>query len=98
MGTLQRGRGLAKEVAGKVQKRAGRLVGSERTAAEGRALELEGRSERKAAEAKERAKGKVEEIAGRVQQRVGRAIGDDETEVKGAVRRTKGKVRQKANE
>ena len=98
MGTMQRGRGLAKEVAGKVQKEAGRILGSEKTEAQGRARELTGRSERKAAEAKERAKGRVEEVAGRVQQGVGRAIGDDETEVKGALRRAKGRVRRKANE
>jgi uncharacterized protein YjbJ (UPF0337 family) len=98
MGSLQRGRAFAKEAAGKVQKKAGRLMGSEKTEAEGRARELEGRAEREAVEAKERAKGRVEEVAGRVQQGVGRAIADDEMEAKGAVRRAKGVVRRKANE
>jgi uncharacterized protein YjbJ (UPF0337 family) len=98
MGTMQRGRGLAKEVAGKVQKSAGRLVGSERNEAEGRARELAGRDERQSAEKKERAKGRVEEFAGRVQEKVGRAVGDDETEVKGSLRRAKGRLRRKANE
>jgi len=95
---MQRGRGLAKEYAGKVQKRAGRLLGSERTEADGRALELAGRSERTRAEAKERAKGRIQEVAGRVQEKVGRTIGDDETEVKGTLRRAKGRIRRKANE
>lgn len=97
MGTMQRGKGLAKEVAGKVQKGAGRLVGSKKTEAQGKARELTGRAERKSAETKERAKGRVEEVVGKVQRKVGRAIGDDETEVKGALRQAKGKLRRKAN-
>jgi len=85
------------EIAGRVQKRAGRFVGSKKAEAEGRELEMRGRAEREAAEAKERVKGRAEEVAGRVQKKVGRAVGDAATEAKGTVRRAKGKLRRKAN-
>ena len=94
---MDRTKGAAKEAAGKVEKAAGRLVGSERTEARGRSRELDGHAEQDAAKARERVKGKVEEVAGRVQKKAGDLVDDDETSAKGKIREVKGEVRQKAN-
>lgn len=95
---VKRTKGAAKEVAGNLEKKAGRLVGSERVEARGRARELEGKSEQSAAKTRERAKGKVEEIAGKIQKKVGDVVDDDETMAKGKLREVKGQARQKANQ
>lgn len=94
---VDRTKGAAKEVAGKVEKAAGRLVGSERTEARGRARELDGQAEQEGAKARERVKGKVEEVAGRVQKKAGDLFDDGESSAKGKIREVKGEMRQKAN-
>ncbi len=94
---IKRAKGAVKEVVGNVEKTAGRLAGSERIEATGRARELEGRGEQAAAKSRERVKGKVQEIAGKVQKKAGDIIDDDEMMAKGKLREVKGKVRQKAN-
>jgi uncharacterized protein YjbJ (UPF0337 family) len=93
----KRASGTAKELHGKVKKTVGRLVGSERLQAEGRARELAGRDEKETAKARERVKGAVEEVAGRVQSAAGDLIDDPETQARGRFRNVKGKARQAAN-
>jgi len=93
----RRSKGAAKELGGKVERKVGRAVGSERMAVRGRARELEGRDEKESAKARERVKGKVEEAVGAVQRGAGRLLDDDETRARGALRNARGKLRQKAN-
>jgi uncharacterized protein YjbJ (UPF0337 family) len=96
--TSKRAKGAAKEHGGKIQKKVGRAVGSERMEAEGRARELEGRDEKESAKARERLKGAVEETAGEIQRRAGKLLDDEVMEGKGLARRTTGQVRKKANQ
>jgi uncharacterized protein YjbJ (UPF0337 family) len=93
----RRAAGSAKELQGKVKKTVGRLIGSERLEAEGRARELAGRDEKETAKAKERVKGAVEEVTGRIQAAGGDLIDDPETHARGRLRKAKGKARQAAN-
>ena len=93
----KRAAGTAKELHGKVKKTVGRLVGSERLAAEGRARELAGRDQKESAKSMERAKGAVEEVSGRVQSAAGDLIDDREIHARGELRKAKGKARQAAN-
>ena len=65
----KRAAGTAKELQGKVEKNIGKLVGSERLEAEGRARELTGRAQKESAKGRERVKGAIEEVAGRVAER-----------------------------
>jgi len=93
----KRARGTAKELHGKVKRAVGKLVGSERLEAEGRARELAGRDEKETAKARERLKGAAEEVTGRVQGAAGDLIDDPETRARGRFRAAKGKARQAAN-
>jgi len=95
---IKRSKGAVKEIAGKVEKKVGQVVGNERLEATGRVRELEGRAEQAAAKSHERVKGKVEEIVGKVQKQAGDVLEDDEMRAKGKLREVKGKVRQKANQ
>lgn len=94
----KRTKGAAKELGGKVVKKIGRAIGSDRIEAEGRASELEGRDEKERAKTRERIKGAVEETAGEIQRRAGRILDDEVMEGKGRVRKTTGRVRKKANQ
>jgi uncharacterized protein YjbJ (UPF0337 family) len=94
----KRAAGTAKEVGGKVVKKIGQVVGSERLEAEGRAKELEGRDQKENAKTRERVKGTVEETVGEVQRRAGKLLDDEEMEAKGVARKATGTVRKKANE
>ena len=93
----KRVKGAAKEIGGKVEKKVGKLVGSERMQAEGHAHEVKGREEKDAAKARERAKGKAEEMAGRLEGSAGEFFGDDEMRTEGELRRLRGETRQKTN-
>ena len=93
----KRTKGAAKELGGKIVKKVGQAVGSDRLEAEGRASELEGRDEKESAKARERIKGAVEETAGEIQRRAGQIIDDDVMEGKGLARKTTGRVRKEAN-
>ena len=93
----KRAAGTAKELHGKVEKNVGKLVGSERLVAQGRALELTGRAQKESAKARERVKGAVEEVAGRVQSAVGDLVDDPKTSARGQLRKAKGKARQATN-
>lgn len=95
---MKRTKGALKEAAGKVQKKAGELVGNERVAGTGRMREREGKAEQATAKSRERVKGAVEEVVGKVQRKVGDLVDDRETHAKGAVREQKGRLRQKANQ
>jgi uncharacterized protein YjbJ (UPF0337 family) len=96
--TSRRAAGTAKQLQGIFQKTVGRLFGSERLEAEGRARELAGRDEKEAAKAMERAKGAVENVAGRVQSAAGDLIDDPEMSASGQLRKAKGKLRETANQ
>lgn len=93
----KRASGTAKELHGKVKRAVGKMVGSKRLQAEGRARELAGRDEKETAKAMERVKGAVEEVTGRIQGAAGDLIDDRETHVRGRFRQAKGKARQAAN-
>ena len=93
----KRAAGAAKQLHGKVKKTVGRLVGSERLEAEGRARELAGRDEKETAKAMERTKGAVEDVAGRVQSAAGDLVDDPEMSARGQLRKAKGKARQAVN-
>jgi len=93
----KRAAGTAKELHGKVEKNVGKLVGSERLEAKGRARELGGRALKETAKAGERLKGAVEEVTGRVESAVGDLIDDPRTSARGQLRKVKGKARQATN-
>ena len=93
----KRAAGTAKELRGKVEKNFGKLVGSERLAAEGRVRELTGQAQKESAKGRERVKGAIEEVAGRVQSAVGDLVDDAKTSVRGQLRKAKGKARQATN-
>jgi uncharacterized protein YjbJ (UPF0337 family) len=94
----RRAKGAAKELGGRITRRVGQAVRSDRLQAEGRATELAGRDEKELAKASERVKGAIEETAGEIQRRAGRLLDDEEMEGKGLVRKATGRVRRKANE
>ena len=73
----KRAAGTAKELHGDDKKTVGKLVGSKRLEAEGRARELAGRDKKKPQD-RERAKGAVEEVTGRIQSAAGDLIDDRE--------------------
>jgi uncharacterized protein YjbJ (UPF0337 family) len=93
-----RGEGAAREVGGKIKNAVGKAIGDEQMEAEGKAKELEGKSEKEGAKAAERTKGKVEEVAGAVKNRVGAVIDDEEMTAEGKAKELGGEARQKANE
>jgi uncharacterized protein YjbJ (UPF0337 family) len=84
--TAKRGKGAAKELGGKAERKVGKLVGNERMQARGRARELEGQVEQERAKVRERVTGKIEETLGKakavkgiVRQKLNRAD-DEETD------------------
>jgi len=93
----KRGEGAAQEAGGKIKEVVGKVVGSERMEAEGRARKLEGQAKQEAAKARERATGKAQEAVGAIKNRVGALIDDEELEAKGRVKELEGQARQKAN-
>ena len=95
--TVKRAIGTAKEVGGKVAKKVGQAVGSERLEAEGRATELEGHSEKEHAKLRERVEGTIQETAGEIQRRAGKLLDDEKMEAKGVIRKASGRVRKQAN-
>lgn len=95
--TTKRVTGTAKQIGGKVAKKLGQVVGSERLEAEGRATELEGKAEKEHAKMRERIKGAVEESAGEIQRRAGKLLDDEAMEAKGVVRKVTGRVRKESN-
>jgi uncharacterized protein YjbJ (UPF0337 family) len=93
----KRSEGAAEELGGKVKEGVGKLVGSERLEAEGKAKKLQGQAKQDAAKAAERAKGKTEEVVGAVKNRVGAVIDNEQMQAEGKVKELKGEARQKAN-
>lgn len=93
----RRAKGAAQEVVGKLKKTAGRIVGSERVEAEGRATELKGRERQAVAKAGERAKGTVEQAGGALKKNLGKLIDNEQMEVEGKAKELVGKTRRKAN-
>jgi uncharacterized protein YjbJ (UPF0337 family) len=84
--TAKRGKGAAKALGGKAERKVGKLVGNERMQARGRARELEGQVEQERAKVRERVTGKIEETLGKakavkgiVRQKLNRAD-DEETD------------------
>jgi uncharacterized protein YjbJ (UPF0337 family) len=63
----KRGKGAAKQLGGKAERKLGRLVGSEQMQRRGRARELEGAAEEEGAKARERIEGHLEEARGSLQ-------------------------------
>jgi uncharacterized protein YjbJ (UPF0337 family) len=93
----KRGEGAAEQLGGKVKGTVGKLIGSDRLEAEGKARELQGKAKQQAAKASERTKGKVEEVLGTVKNRVGAVIDNERMEAAGKVKELKGEARQRAN-
>lgn len=93
----KRSEGAAEETGGKIKEVVGKVVGSERMEAEGRARKLEGQAKQEAAKAAERATGKTQQAVGAVKNRVGALIGDEELQAKGRVKELEGEARQRAN-
>jgi uncharacterized protein YjbJ (UPF0337 family) len=93
----KRGAGATKEVGGRVKKNVGRLIGSERMEAEGRAQELAGRDQKESAKRAERVKGEIEEKTGALQRSAGELLDDEEVEARGRIRETRGALRKHAN-
>ncbi len=95
--TSKRGEGVAEEFGGKIKEAVGKVVGSERMQAEGRANKLKGQAKQDSAKTAERVKGKLEEVTGAVENRVGAVIDNDRMKVEGRQKERKGETRQKAN-
>ena len=95
--TKSRGKGLGEELAGKLEKGVGKVVGSDVMVEEGDAKEREGIARQEVAKAGERVKGTVEEAVGKVKAGVGRAFRDGSTELEGEAEALKGRARQAAN-
>ena len=93
----KRSEGAAEETGGKIKEVVGKVVGSERMEAEGRARKLEGQATKESAKAAERATGKAEQAVGAIKNRVGAFIGDDELQAKGKVKELEGEARERAN-
>jgi uncharacterized protein YjbJ (UPF0337 family) len=92
--TAKRGKGAAKELGGKAQRKLGKLAGNERMQARGRARELEGQAEQEGAKARERLAGKVEETIGSAERRAA-PLAKKAVEVHGGLKRAVGRLRQK---
>jgi uncharacterized protein YjbJ (UPF0337 family) len=90
--------GAVQELAGKIQKGVGNLIGNEQMEAEGVVTEKKGEAKQEAAKAAERTKGKVQEIVGAVTNRVGEVLDNDKLQAEGKAMELEGTVRQKANE
>lgn len=86
-----------KEMGAKAKKHFGDAIGNEQMQAEGRAEELEHRTKKEAAKAKENTKGKGEELYGKAKGAVGEAIGNEQMEAEGRAKALKGQGRQKLN-
>ncbi len=93
----KRSEGAAEELGGKIKEGLGKLVGSERIAADGKARKLNGQAKKENAKSVERAQGKGEELAGAVKSRVGAVLGNDRMEAEGRLKEIKGQARQHAN-
>ena len=93
----KRSEGAAEETGGKIKEVVGKVVGSERMEAEGRARKLEGQAKQEAAKAAVRATGKTQQAVGAVKNRVGALIGDEELQAQGRVKELEGEARQRAN-
>ncbi|HET9930163.1 MAG TPA: CsbD family protein [Polyangiaceae bacterium] len=93
----KRSEGAAEETGGKIKEVVGKVVGSERMEAEGRARKLEGQAKQESAKAAERATGKAQQAVGAIKNRVGALIGDDELQAKGKVKELEGEARERAN-
>lgn len=92
-----RSEGAAEELGGKVKETVGKLVGSERMEAEGRARKLEGQAKQEAAKAAERAQGKTEKAVGGLKNRVGALVGNERLQADGKLEELEGEAREKAN-
>jgi uncharacterized protein YjbJ (UPF0337 family) len=93
----KRSEGAAEETGGKIKEVVGKVIGSERMEAEGRARKLEGAAKKESAKAAERATGKAQEAVGAIKNRVGALVGDEELEAKGRVKELEGEARQRTN-
>jgi uncharacterized protein YjbJ (UPF0337 family) len=76
------------EVKGKVKEGAGKLTGDEQ-------MEVEGRAESEAAEAKREAKGAANKVKGSVQENVGKVTGSEQLQAEGTATRLKGESQQR---
>jgi uncharacterized protein YjbJ (UPF0337 family) len=92
-----KGEGAAEKLGGKLKKGLGRLIGSRRMEAEGRAKETRGRTRVAAAKTSERARGKAERLVGAAKNRVGRLIGNERMIAEGKAKELRGAARQKVN-
>lgn len=90
--------GSAKEAAGRVEQAVGKVVGSERMVAKGRAHELEGKGRKEVAKAEERVKGKAQELGGKLEQKLGKAVDSKEMQLRGKAQQLEGKAKQRSNE
>jgi uncharacterized protein YjbJ (UPF0337 family) len=89
--------GVAQQVGGNIKQGIGKVIGSDRLEAEGKAQKLEGEAREEAAKAAERAKGKTEEVIGAVKNHVGAVVGNEKLRVEGKAQELKGEDRQRSN-
>jgi uncharacterized protein YjbJ (UPF0337 family) len=95
--TAKRGKGAAKQLGGKAERKVGRLVGSERMQARGLARELKGAAEKEGAKARERFAGRIEEARGSLERKVA-PLAEKAVKAVGSTRRAKGRLRQRLNQ
>lgn len=95
--TTQKIEGAAKQVAGKVQNKVGKLVGNRKMEAEGKAKELAGKARKDAAKTAERAKGELEELKGNIKGAAGKAVGNERLQAEGKADELEGKARKAIN-
>jgi uncharacterized protein YjbJ (UPF0337 family) len=99
MGTIaQRAKGMAEQAAGRILQGVGKVFGSEKLQAEGKAEELKGETREEAAKARARTKATAEEAAGAVKKGVGTVLGNARMEAEGAALKEKGEGQHKSNE
>jgi uncharacterized protein YjbJ (UPF0337 family) len=92
--TSKRVQGAIQEVRGRIKFGLGKLVGHERTQAEGHVDMVKGAIKQEAAKAGEQAKGKIEELVGSVKSRVGELVDDKQLELEGRAKGLQGQARQ----
>jgi uncharacterized protein YjbJ (UPF0337 family) len=92
----KRGKGAAKELGGKAERKLGELAGSERMRSRGRAREIEGQAQQESAKARERIAGKVEETLGSAERKAA-PLAKKAVEAHGSLKRGIGRLRQKLN-
>ena len=90
-------KGAANEAMGNLKQGVGDLTDNERLQAEGRAQELKGEGQQRAAEAAQHAEGVLDETSGNIKQGIGKAFDDEQLQAEGKAQELKGEAKQRTS-